>query len=81
MGYQKIISDAKHLKELSKSDRFVKISAREDGCDLSSATWKTLLSNTYLQALKIPTNLSGIMENKIGKIKKNLPKEDKKCLT
>ncbi|NEO16201.1 MULTISPECIES: CmcI family methyltransferase [unclassified Moorena] len=58
MGYQKVVTDAEHIKELSKPDRFVKISAREDRCDLSSTTWKTLLSNTYLQTWK------GIILNK-----------------
>ena len=58
MDYQNVVTDAKHIKELSKPDRFVKISAREDRCDLPSATWQTLLSNTYLQTWK------GIILNK-----------------
>ena len=58
MDYQNLVTDAKHIKELSKPDRFVKISAREDRCELPSATWKTLLSNTYLQTWK------GIILNK-----------------
>ncbi|NEQ05243.1 MAG: cephalosporin hydroxylase [Moorea sp. SIO4E2] len=58
MDYQKVITDAKHIQELNKPDRFVKISAREDRCDLPFATWKTLLNNTYLQTWK------GIILNK-----------------
>ena len=58
MDYQNVVTDAKHIKELSKPDRFVNISAREDRCDLPSATWQTLLSNTYLQTWK------GIILNK-----------------
>ena len=58
MDYQSILADAKHIQELSKPDRFVKISAREDRCDLSIAAWETLLKNTFLQTWK------GIILNK-----------------
>ncbi len=58
MDYQTVLTDAKHVTELSKSDRFVKISAREDRCDLPVQSWATLLNNTFLQTWK------GIILNK-----------------
>ncbi len=58
MDYQTVLADAKHVTELSKSDRFVKISAREDRCDLPVQSWATLLNNTFLQTWK------GIILNK-----------------
>lgn len=58
MDYQSVLSDAKHIQELSKPDRFVKISARDDRCDLPVDSWKTLLTNTFLQTWK------GIILNK-----------------
>ncbi len=58
MDYQSVLADAKHIQELSKPDRFVKISAREDRCDLPVESWKTLLTNTFLQTWK------GIILNK-----------------
>ena len=58
MDYQSVLTDAKHIHELSKSDRFVKISEREDRCDIPVESWQTLLTNTYLQTWK------GILLNK-----------------
>ena len=58
MDYQSVLADAKHIQELSKPDRFVKISDREDRCDIPVESWKTLLTNTFLQTWK------GIILNK-----------------
>ena len=58
MDYKTVLTDARHVKELGKSDRFVKISNREDRCDLPVQSWKTLLANTFLQTWK------GIILNK-----------------
>ncbi|MEM9925889.1 MAG: CmcI family methyltransferase [Cyanobacteria bacterium P01_D01_bin.50] len=58
MGYQTIIQQAKHKLEPLKGDRFVKISHREDRCDIPASAWKPLLENSYLQTWK------GIILNK-----------------
>lgn len=58
MSYQDIIREAKHQQELLKPNRFVKISDRENRCDIPVESWKTLLTNTYLQTWK------GIILNK-----------------
>ncbi|WP_088243535.1 O-methyltransferase [Calothrix rhizosoleniae] len=48
--YQIIAQQAKHEKELSKSDRFAKISEREDKSALPDSVWQPLLANSYLQS-------------------------------
>ncbi|MGK7875761.1 MAG: CmcI family methyltransferase [Xenococcaceae cyanobacterium] len=58
MSYQSVIQEAKHKKELSKPDRFVKISDRGDRCDIPVTAWRCLLENPYLQTWK------GILLNK-----------------
>lgn len=58
MKYTDIIEEAKHQTMLSRTDRFVKISQREERSDLPSSVWQTLLDNTYLQTWK------GIILNK-----------------
>ncbi|MGD1698716.1 CmcI family methyltransferase [Dapis sp. BLCC M229] len=62
MDYQGIVADAKHIKALSKPERFVKVSAREDRCDLSFTAWETLLNNTCLQTWKGIILSKGIAE-------------------
>lgn len=52
MSYQTIIQEAKHKQEPLKTDRFVKISDRQDECDLPDEAWKPLLENSYLQTWK-----------------------------
>lgn len=52
MGYQTIIQEAKHKQEPLKTDRFVKISDRQDQCGLPDEAWKPLLENSYLQTWK-----------------------------
>lgn len=47
--YQRISQQVKHQKELSKPNRFAKISEREDKSDLPNSVWQPLLANSYLQ--------------------------------
>jgi cephalosporin hydroxylase len=58
MKYPDVIKEAKHQTILSRPDRFVKISQREDRSDIPMSVWRTLLKNTYLQSWK------GIILNK-----------------
>jgi len=58
MKYTDIIREAKHQTLLSRNDRFVKISQREDRSEIPGDVWRTLLKNTYLQTWK------GIILNK-----------------
>lgn len=58
MSYQDVIQQAKHKTEPLKSNRFVKISQREDRCDLPLSAWSPLLENAFLQTWK------GIVLNK-----------------
>lgn len=52
MNYQTIIQQAQHEQEPLKADRFVKISDRQDECDIPTNAWKPLLENSYLQTWK-----------------------------
>ncbi|NEO75111.1 CmcI family methyltransferase [Moorena sp. SIO4G3] len=58
MKYTDIISQAKHQTLLSRGDRFVKISERDDRSEIPGDVWRILLKNTYLQTWK------GIILNK-----------------
>lgn len=52
MNYQTIIQQALHEQEPLKADRFVKISDRQDECDIPANAWKPLLEKSYLQTWK-----------------------------
>lgn len=52
MDYQTVVKEKKHQTQLFKADRFMRISEREDRCDLPTEAWKPLLENSYLQTWK-----------------------------
>ena len=62
MSYQNIIEQAQYKKEPLKADRFVKISDRQDKCDIPANAWKPLLENSYLQTWKGIVLPKGITE-------------------
>lgn len=58
MDYQTVLQEKKHQSQLFKADRFVKISEREDRCDIPISAWTPMLENAMLQTWK------GIILNK-----------------
>lgn len=62
MSYQTIVQQAQHKSEPLKADRFVKISDRQDRCDISAEAWKPLLKNSYLQTWKGIVLPKGVMQ-------------------
>ena len=52
MDYQDVIRAARHRTEPLRADRFVKISQRENRCDLPMSAWSSLLENAFLQTWK-----------------------------
>ncbi|MGB5634454.1 MAG: CmcI family methyltransferase [Waterburya sp.] len=63
MDYQTVVQDALHQSELSTPDRFVKISNREEKCDLPKSAWEKLFAkSTTLQTWKGILLSKGVME-------------------
>lgn len=62
MVYQKAIRESRHKLEPLNPDRFVKISEREDRCDLPESAWRTILKDPYLQTWKGLILAKGIMQ-------------------
>ncbi|NEO03625.1 MAG: cephalosporin hydroxylase [Moorea sp. SIO3I7] len=62
MVYQRAIRESRHKLEPLKTDRFVKISEREDRCDLPESAWSIILQDSYLQTHKGVILAKGIMQ-------------------
>ncbi len=52
MSYRAITDSQEHIKALLREDRFVKISDREDRCDMKLDAWAGLFKNQFLQTWK-----------------------------
>ena len=52
VNYESVWREARHKQAPLKPDRFAKIDAREDRCELPRSSWIPLLTNTHLQTWK-----------------------------
>lgn len=62
MDHQEAKKRQEHLQAIQREDRFVKISEREDRCDLNVDAWASLCKNQFLQTWKGVVLQTGVTE-------------------
>lgn len=62
MEYKKILNESRHRQEPLHPDRFVKISKREDRCDLPKSAWDIIFQRPLLQTHQGVLLLKDIMQ-------------------
>ena len=62
MDYKDLVACQEHIEALHRADRFVKMSEREDRCDMNVEAWAGLLKTQNLQTWKGVVLQAGITE-------------------